>query len=136
MIPIDYRTDIYSPYSDDVYSQFIEKGKEVHKMFNEENYCNSKNKKLLLHDDNNCKTFENLEHAHGGYQCGENNKWDKTKCVPYYCDIGYSFDQYLKKCIKDCMVDWPTYFIYHDNYTNDYTIKQNETVEFITSNPN
>ena len=136
MIPIDYRVDIYSPYSDDIYDEFIEKGKEIHKEFNENNYCNFNNKKLLFHDDKNCKEIKNLEHAHGGYQCGENNKWDKNTCVPYYCDIGYSFDQHLKICVKDCMVDWAVYYIFQDNYENNYTIKQDEKLEFITLNPN
>ena len=135
MIPIDYRTDIYSFYSDDLYDEFIEEGKEIHKLFNQNKYCNYKNSKLLLHDDVKCKFFENLEHAHGGLKCGENNKWS-DECSPYYCDIGYSFDQELKKCVKDCMVDWPVYFIYADDFSNTYNIKNDEKLEFITLNPN
>ena len=53
-----------------------------------------------------------MEHAHGGFKCGQNNQWDKNNCAPYYCDIGYSFDQHLKKCVKDCMVDWTVNFIF------------------------
>ena len=64
MNPVDYRVDIYSSYSDDVYDEFIEKGKEIHKKFNEDNYCNSKNEKLLLHDEK-CENFEDLEYDHG-----------------------------------------------------------------------
>ena len=136
MIPVDYRVDIYSQYSDDIYDDFIKEGKKIHKEFNENNYCNFNNKKLLLHDDINCKEIEKLEHAHGGYQCGENNQWNISHCVPYYCDIGYSFDQHLKKCVEDCMVDWTVYYIFQDNFTNTYTIKKDEKLEFITLNPN
>ena len=134
MIPIDYRTDIYSFYSDDLYYTFIEKGKEIHKKFNKDNYCNYKNKKLFLHDDNKCKNFENLEHAHGGLKCGENNQWS-DECSPYYCDIGYSFDQELKKCVEDCMVDWPVNIIYENDISKSYNIKKDEKLEFITLNP-
>ena len=51
MVPVDYRVDIYSFYSDDVYDEFIEKGKQIHRKFNEDNYCNFNNQKLLLHDE-------------------------------------------------------------------------------------
>ena len=77
-----------------------------------------------------------MEHTHGGFQCGKNNQWDYNNCIPYYCDIGYSFDQYFKKCVKDCLVDWTTYFIYEDNFTNSYNINKNEKYEFILLNPN
>ena len=30
MVPVDYRVDIYSFYSDDVYDELIEKGKQIH----------------------------------------------------------------------------------------------------------
>ena len=135
MIPIDYRIDIYSFYSDDLYDEFIEEGKKIHKQFNQNNFCNYKNSKLLLHNDVKCKIFENLEHAHGGLKCGENNKWS-DECSPYYCDIGYSFDQESKQCVNDCMVDWPVYFIYADDFKNTYNIKNDEKLEFIALNPN
>ena len=135
MVPVDYRVDIYSFYSDDVYDEFIEKGKQIHRKFNEDNYCNFNNQKLLLHDER-CYNIENMEHTHGGFQCGKNNQWDYNNCIPYYCDIGYSFDQYFKKCVKDCLVDWTTYFIYEDNFTNSYNINKNEKYEFIILNPN
>ena len=135
MNPIDYRVDIYSFYSDDLYNEFIEKGKEVHKKFNQDKYCNYRNQKLFLYNDNKCKNFEKLEHAHGGFKCGENNQWS-NECSPYYCDIGYSFDQLTKQCVKDCMVDWPVNFIYKDDISEIYNIKKNEKLEFITLNPN
>ena len=58
----------------------------------------------LLYDPNNgkdCYEFENNSHAHGGYLCdASTGTWTKT-CKPYYCDIGYYFDKYQNKCIKD-----------------------------------
>ena len=49
--PVDYRVDIYTRYSDEIYETFIKEGLEVHNLFNNESYCNAKNDKLLLHDD-------------------------------------------------------------------------------------
>ena len=131
--PIDYRVDIYSKYSDDNYNDFIDKGKEIFKKFNEEGYCNFKNEKLLLHS-GECIT--NLEHGYGGFKCGNNNKWDTDSCIPYYCDIGFSFDQSLKTCVRDCMPDWNAYFIFEDEFSKSYNIKKNETLELLTRNPN
>ena len=42
-----------------------------------------------------------MEHAHGGYTCGDNGEWNRTKCQAFYCDIGYYYDTYQKKCIED-----------------------------------
>ena len=122
--PVDYRVDIYSTYSDDLYMKFIEEGKKIHKKFNEENYCNGKNDKLLLHSDK-CKTIEGFEHAHGGYKCNkETNKWDTNNCQPYYCDIGYFFDQIQKNCVEECNFnDTKHYFIYED-VNQDYEIQR------------
>ena len=137
MIPVDERVDIYSSYSDEIYDQFIEKGKQIHKKFNEENYCNYNNKKLLLHDNEGiCEEQITDEHAHGGFKCGENNQWDKTSCQAYYCDIGYSFDQYTKKCVKDCTADWNAEFIFDDEFSKSYDIPENGTLELFTYNPN
>lgn len=131
--PIDFRVDIYSQYSDDNYIKFIEEGKKIFESVNKNDTCNPKNKKLLLHDEK-CKIIEGQEHSHGGYACGENGKWDKNTCQPYYCDIGYSFDQYFKKCVKDCVSDSKAYFIFEDAYKNSFNIDKNETLELIIVN--
>ena len=91
MNPVDYRVDIYSPYSDDIYEQFINEGLKVYNLSNNGTYCNGKNERLLLHDDN-CKIIEGDQYAHGGYKCNRENKWNKEKCEVYYCDIGYYYD--------------------------------------------
>ena len=133
--PVDYKVDIYSQYSDDIYDNFVEEGNKIFKKFNEEDYCNYKNKKLLFHDEER-KDIENLEHAHGGYKCGDNNKWDKSKLTPYYCDIGFSFDQYFKKCVKDCVSESEAFYIFEDEFSHSYNIKTNEILELIFMNPN
>ena len=101
--PVDEKFDMFKPYSDDLYDQFIEKAKDVLKKYNDDKQCNPKNLELV-YDPNNkkdCYTFEGDEHAHGGYECdATKGTWSKT-CKPYYCDIGYYFDKYTNKCIKD-----------------------------------
>ena len=95
--PVDYRVEIYSKYSDELYEQFIKEGLNIHKKFNEDGFCNSNNTRLNFHDNNNCYNIVGKEHAHGGYRCGTYNKWNKNKCVAYYCDIGYYYDFFQKK---------------------------------------
>ena len=131
--PIDFRADIYSQYSDDNYIKFIEEGKKIFENVNKNDICNPKNKKLLLHDEK-CKIIDGKEHSHGGYICGENGKWDKNNCQPYYCDIGFSFDQYFKKCVKDCISDNKAYFIFEDEYKKSFNIDKNETLELLIRN--
>ena len=131
--PVDFRVDIYSEYSDDNYNKFIEEGKKILENVNKNDICNPKNKKLLMHDEK-CNIIEGKEHSHGGFICGENGKWDRNTCQPYYCDIGYSFDQYFKKCVKDCISDSKAYFIFEDEYINNFNIEKNETLELLILN--
>jgi hypothetical protein len=90
--PIDERVNIYNLYVSD----FINEGLNIVEKYKKE--CNPDNKKLLLLNDS-CK-FENDSHAHGGFQCGNDGKWSNV-CVPSYCDEGYIFDTFYRKCIKD-----------------------------------
>ena len=132
--PVDYRVDIYSKYSDELYDKFIKEGKEIHKKFNDEKYCNSRNKKLILHDKDNCYNIPDDIYAHGGYICGKDNKWDKTKCITYYCDIGYYYDQLQGKCIEECESDFKAFYI-HDNISSKkYTVKKDEQYIFYIIN--
>lgn len=99
--PVDERVDIYNEYSDEIYQNFIDKGKEIFKKYNQDKKCNKKNKKLLLdpNDGKTCYKFDNDEHAHGGYICNDDGTWSDI-CVPYYCDFGYLFNTHIKKCVK------------------------------------
>ena len=94
---VDRRVPIYGPYSDNNYELFI---KNAHDIFEEfKTNCNKDNKKLIL-DDENCN-YKLKEHERGGHPCGDDGKWDYSKCVAYYCDLGYYYDQYQKKCVLD-----------------------------------
>ena len=128
--PVDFRVDIYSFYSDDIYDKFIEEGLKIHKKLNEENQCNSKNSKLLLHDDK-CKN-NGASSWSGGYKCGSGNTWDKSRCYGYYCEIGYYFDRRQNKCIENCKFpNEKSFFVYEDNYNKIFDIPNNTRYNFI-----
>ena len=101
--PVDETVDIFEAYDDNLYDKFMQKAKDIFKKYNEDKECNPNNLDLL-YDPNNkqeCYTFENDVHAHGGYECDTNtSKWS-DQCKPYYCDIGYYFDKVQNKCILD-----------------------------------
>ena len=102
MHEVDERINIYQNYDDTILEQFIIEAKKIFEKYNVKKECNPKNQKLL-YDSNNkidCYFFEEDEHAHGGYLCNETGQWSNI-CMPYYCDIGYYFDTYQNKCIKD-----------------------------------
>ena len=128
--PVDFRVDIYSDYSDELYDIFIQEGLNIHKKLNQDKKCNPNNEILLLHDDD-CQEVNGDIHAYGGYKCNSYNTWDKSQCYAYYCDIGYYFDQKLKKCIKNCQFDEKSYFIYEDNISLTFDIKKNINYNFI-----
>ena len=101
--PVDEKFDVFEAYNDNLYDKFMQKAKEVFKKYNEDKKCNPDNLDLL-YDPNNkkdCYVFENDIHAHGGYTCNAETKTWSNTCKPYYCDIGYYFDKYQNKCIKD-----------------------------------
>ena len=104
-IAIDERVNLYNKYDDSRYQEFIEEAKKIFNKYNNEN-CNSENKNILLLSEE-CNNFLNTN-THGGYECGDNNKWS-DKCVPLYCDIGYYFDIVKKECVED-----PCYLVYID----------------------
>ena len=95
--PIDERSNIYGPYSEDRYNEFIKEAKRIFEKYKKK--CNPKNKNLLLKNDS-C-VFNDDKYARGGFQCDERGIWTK-KCVASYCiDDTYYFDNFKKKCIKD-----------------------------------
>ena len=129
--PVDYRVDIYSRYSDDIYEKFIKEGLEVHKLFNNGSYCNAKNDKLLLHNES-CYTIKDDEHAHGGFKCNDEGKWDTQNCFGYYCDIGYYYEHFENKCKEECPYDENRkyYFIYEKDLYKTYNIIPGMTYQF------
>ena len=100
--PVDERVNIYQRYDDSLYDDFIAEAKRIFKQYNEDKLCNPDNSLLTYEpDDNECYTFPDIPHAHGGYECDKVKKTWSQKCIPYYCDIGYYFDNYQNKCVKD-----------------------------------
>ena len=91
---IDERSSIYGSYDDSRYDEFIQEGLKIFNKY--KNSCNPNNTNLLYKSD--CTIGDNF--THGGYECGSNGNWSNV-CKPFYCDKGYYFDNYMKKCKKD-----------------------------------
>ena len=92
---IDERSKIYGYYTDERYDEFINEGLRIIKKYETE--CNSDNNNLLLYNDK-CKKDSNI---FGGFKCDVlTNKWS-DQCEFNYCEDGYYFDNFQKKCIKD-----------------------------------
>ena len=90
----DKRTTIYNAYSDALYQEFIDEAIEVLDSYKEE--CNPNHTMLVLFS-HECK-FDN--HLHGGYASGSDSKWNKSNCIPVYCDSGYYYHKISNSCIK------------------------------------
>ena len=100
--PVDERVNIFQAYDDSLYNDFIKEAKRIFQKYNVDKECNPDNDLLLFEPDNNeCYTFENIPHAHGGYQCDKERKHWSNICKPYYCDIGYYFDTSKNICVED-----------------------------------
>ena len=95
-----------------------------------ETECSLNDPRLLLEDD----TCELKEHEHGGHPCNSEGKWDLTKCEAYYCDLGYYYDQYLKKCVIDvCTNGNETEYYLNDSYIEpkEFLINPDKDEEFV-----
>ncbi|EDS88903.1 hypothetical protein CL6EHI_145160 [Entamoeba histolytica] len=92
---IDERVNIYQ-FSNYKINEFAEETKKIVEKY--QTKCNPKNKRLVKRD-SICDNEINIEHGHGGYECGDNGEWS-SKCVLAYCDSGYKFDYINNKCIK------------------------------------
>ena len=101
---IDERFEFYQKYTDDYYNDFLEEAHYIFEKYKTE--CNPKNKKLIFITDE-CTFDDSI--MHGGYQCGNDGKWNKT-CVPSYCDNGYVLDRKTNKCIEEiCLIKQKNY---------------------------
>jgi hypothetical protein len=98
--PVDERISLYENFNESNYHVFAQKAKEIFKKY--ENEC-SKSKTNLFLLDNNCSL--------GGYPC-VNGKWNKEKCVQFYCDLGYIFDKGSQKCIPDNCTEYNNAYYY------------------------
>ena len=132
---VDRRVDIYGQYSDDLYSSFISKAKDIFEEF--ETRCNNNNQRLILNDDN-C-SFDG--HKKGGHPCKEDGTWDMSNCKAYYCDLGYYYDSMKDECILDkCINNENEKDIYIDvskyNETNEIIVEPNNELTFHLQNDN
>ena len=132
--PVDERVDIYGPYSDDYYQLFIDKANEIFDRYNNKGKCNKNNKKLTLEPLNSdeCYVFEDDIYAHGGYECDDEGNWSNI-CRKYYCDIGYYYNQFEGRCIRDvCANDEGEEDIYlNGEYERTITLNKQNNKEYI-----
>lgn len=99
--PVDTVVDIYKPYSDSIYDRFVKEAKQIFNKYNNiEGECNPDNKYLYFETDE-CDSKLNIEHAHGGYLCGNDSKWNKTNCIVAYCDKDYILNDERTECVKN-----------------------------------
>ena len=99
--PVDEISTIYQTYSDENYELFINEGKRLINKYNKEDgECNPDNKYLYF-ETSKCDSVINIDKAHGGYVCGSDGKWNKSKCIPTYCDEGYNLNDERTECILD-----------------------------------
>ena len=102
-ISVDEHIDIYQDYSDNIYDKFINESKKIFEKYKFQ--CNINNSFLLL-ENNNCSKIKGDSHAHGGFACGNDGLWNKSKCKAFYCDLGFYYDSYQNKCIEDiCTIE-------------------------------
>lgn len=92
--PVDEKMPLFENFNESNLDKFVDYGKNIINKYKTQ--CNSSNKKLYLLEEK-CH-FED-KHMHGGYICGTDGKWNKSKCVPTYCDINYFFDHVNQKCV-------------------------------------
>ena len=91
----DKRVKLFNPYDDSYYQDFINEAIIVLESF--KNNCNPKHPMLVLLSEE-CKFDNKL--LHGGYGCGSDSKWNKSNCVPVYCDTGYYYNRISNSCIE------------------------------------
>ena len=97
--PVDEISDIYTEYEiDDSYDRFIGVAKSIFEKYNEKGECNPDNK-FLFYETEECDL--NIDKAHGGYICGEDGKWDTSKCIAAYCQEGYILNDERTECIPN-----------------------------------
>lgn len=103
--PIDDRFEYYGQFDEtdeDLFDKFTTKGLEIIEKYKEK--CNPQNDRLVKRA-TECDSKISIEHAHGGYKCGNDGKWS-TECIATYCDEGYFYDFTNKECVENiCAID-------------------------------
>ena len=130
--PIDERTDIYEPYTDNKYNIFINEAKKIFRKYNEDGYCNPFNDRLVFEKDEKCYNYKEDKFAHGGYDCGKNGSWSYS-CKKYYCELGYYYNYHEDKCMIDYCTNDPgeKYIVLNDVYEDLIIINKKNNTEYI-----
>ena len=98
--PVDEVSNIFTSYNDNKYERFIKEAKLIFDKYNDlENGSCNPNNTFLFYETDDCDL--KIEHAHGGYLCGNDGKWNKSNCIAAYCDQGYILNDERNKCIED-----------------------------------
>ena len=97
-IPVDERMKFYNNFEEtlDIYNIFVQKGLEIVEKYKTQ--CNKNNKNLKLLNESCNKNFNN--YTYGGNVCDDEGNWS-DECQPFYCDLGYYFDNNTKSCLLD-----------------------------------
>ena len=135
---VDLLSNITMPFSDDLYDNFIKESKIIFESYNEidKGKCN-KNNKLLYYESEECDKLLNIDHGHGGYLCGTDEKWNKSDCIAVYCDFGYVLNDERTQCIKDpCDTITLREITIKEEKEQEYDIEPNNIYIFTIENEN
>jgi len=88
-------THFTTEYDDDTVDQIIDRSLALRQEFQET--CNPKNKRLMFVTEK-CKSSDKNA-MFSGYQCGDDGKWDKSKCFISTCKPGYHVDFKNNNCV-------------------------------------
>ena len=135
--PVDFVSRIILDYDDSLLNYFIEESQLIFQVFNNlEGNCNPNNT-LLYYETSDCDSMINIEHAHGGYICNSEGKWDTSKSIAAYCDEGYILNNEKTQCIKDPCKKYnlQKITIKEENET-EYIIEPDNVYIFIIENEN
>ena len=102
-IPLEYsisfpdeNSEIYEIFDENNYQKFVDKATIILNKYKDE--CN--NEANLLKISEECDSNFVNSYTHGGYICKEDNLWS-NECIASFCDLGYTFSNKYKKCMKD-----------------------------------
>ena len=132
--PVDEVSNIFIKYNDDKYERFIKEAKLIFEKYNDldNGRCNPNNT-FLFYETDDCDL--KIEHAHGGYLCGTDGKWNKSNCIASYCDKGYILNDERNKCIEDPCEKIILHNInIKDDKDSEYVIEPNNTYIFTIEN--
>jgi len=94
-------TQLTTEYSNETVEKIIRNSLAVRDEFNEA--CNPNNKRLLYVTDKCKSSDENAMFV--GYQCGDDGKWDKSKCLISSCNYGFHVDFKENKCVPSYCIN-------------------------------